>query len=190
MKKLYDAIEKYVCLSDTDISVIEQYFIKREIKKHEYFLKAGEVCKYFAFIEQGLFRHYINNEGQEETIYFSSENEFICDYESFIDKKASRKTIIALENSIIYAISYENMQQFYTKVQFGERFGRLLIEGIFTKAIKHIVSIHTDSAEERYLNFLKFYKHIQQRIPQYYIASFVGVTPQSLSRIRRKILIK
>jgi len=103
---------------------------------------------------------------------------------------ASNKSIIALENSVIYAIAYENMQQFYSKVQFGERFGRLLIEGIFTKAIKHIVSIHTDNAEERYLNFLKLYKHIQQRIPQYYIASFVGVTPQSLSRIRRIILNK
>jgi CRP-like cAMP-binding protein len=190
MKRLIDAIEKYVCLSDTDISVIEQLFIVREFKKHEYFLKAGEVCKYFAFVEQGLFRHFINIDGVEETIYFSAENEFICDHESFIDKMASNKSIIALENSVIYAIAYENMQQFYSKVQFGERFGRLLIEGIFTKAIKHIVSIHTDNAEERYLNFLKLYKHIQQRIPQYYIASFVGVTPQSLSRIRRIILNK
>jgi CRP-like cAMP-binding protein len=190
MSNLFKAIEKYVCLSDTDISVIEQLFIKKELKKHECFLKAGEICKDFAFIEQGLVRHYINNDGKENTFYFSAENDFVCDYGSFINKAASNKTIEALENTTIYSISYDNMQEFYGKVSTGERFGRLFIEDVFTKAVKHIISIHTDNAEQRYLNFLHLYKHIQQRIPQYYIASFVGVTPQSLSRVRRQLVNK
>jgi hypothetical protein len=72
----------------------------------------------------------------------------------------------------------------------GERFGRLFLEAIYSKMINHIISTHTDSAEQRYLNFMSAFRHIQQRIPQYYIASFVAVTPQSLSRIRRQLAKK
>ncbi|MGD8778839.1 MAG: Crp/Fnr family transcriptional regulator [Ignavibacteria bacterium] len=169
------------------IETIEKLFIKKELKKYECFLKGGEVCRNFAFVEQGLLRHCINDDGKEKIFYFSAENDFICDYESFIDKVISKKTIEAIEDTIIYSISYDNMQQFYAKVSFGDRFGHLFIEGVFTKAVKHIISLHTDNAEQRYLNFLHLYKHIQQRLPQYYIASFIGVTPQSLSRIRRKL---
>ncbi len=188
MQNLFNAIGKYVSLSDADISSIKQLFIKKEIKKNDCFLQAGEICKEFAFIEQGLFRHYINNDGKDETFYFSSENDFVCDYESFINRKISNKTIVALEDTVVYSISFSHMQLFYSNVSGGERFGRLYTEEIFTNAIKHILSVHTDSAEQRYLNFLKSYKHIQQRIPQYYIASFIGVTPQSLSRIRRQMV--
>jgi hypothetical protein len=82
------------------------------------------------------------------------------------------------------------MQLFYNKVSTGERFGRLYLEMIYNKVINHIISMHTDSAEQLYLKFLSSFKNIQKRIPQYYIASFVGVTPQSLSRIRRKLVRK
>lgn len=190
MQNLFKAIEKYVSLSDKDKYVMEQLFIKKKINSNDCFLQSGEVCREFAFIEQGLFRHYINNDGIEETFYFSSENNFVCDYDSFINKKISNKTIVALEDTVIYSISFSNLQLFYSRVSTGERFGRLYSEEIFTNAVKHILSIHTDSAEQRYLNFLNLYKHIQQRIPQYYIASFIGVTPQSLSRIRRQMVNK
>jgi CRP-like cAMP-binding protein len=190
MNKLIVAIGEYVSLSPEDILIIEQLFVKKELKAQDCFLNAGKQCKDFAFIETGLFRHYINHEGIEETYFFSSENEFVCDYDSFINKTVSDKNIQALEDTIIYSISYDNLQLFYSKVKNGERFGRLFLEQVFSRAIKHILSTHTDSAEQRYHNFLKQFKHLQQRIPQYYIASFVGVTPQSLSRIRRRMLLK
>ena len=188
MQQLIKSIKEYICLTDTDIFAIEQLFIRKEVKTNDYFFKTGEICKDFAFIEKGLFRHFIYNEGKEETFYFSAENDFVCDYESFINRIPSNKTIVALEDTIIYYLSYQRMQKFYTEVSTGERFGRLFLEEVFTKAIRHIISMHTDTAEQRYLNFLKLYKHIQQRIPQYYIASFVGVTPQSLSRIKRQLV--
>lgn len=187
MQNLLKAIQRYVTLSEADVSVIGQLFNKKEIKITGTLLKAGDICSEFIFIERGLFRHYINNDGKEETYYFSSENDFICDYESFVNRTVSNKTIVAIEDSVVYSVSFNQMQQFYSKVSTGERFGRLLTEEVFTNAIKHILSIHTDSAEQRYLDFLTRYRHIQQRIPQYYIASFIGVTPQSLSRIRRKL---
>jgi len=190
MQQLIESIRKYVSLTDTDISVIKQLFIRKEIKAGDYFLKTGKICKEFAFIEKGLFRHFTYNAEKEETFYFSAENNFVCDYGSFINGIPSNKGIVAMEDTIIWVLSYERMQTFYTDVSSGERFGRLFLEDVFTNAIRHIISMHTDTAGQRYLNFLKLYKHIQQRIPQYYIASFVGVTPQSLSRIRRQLVNK
>ncbi len=190
MEKLIKAFEKYIYLTDSDRIGIEHFFRKKELRVNDCFLQAGQTCKEFAFVEHGLLRHYINIDGNEETFYFSAENDFVCDYESFINRAASNKTIIALEDSVIYTISYDNLQLFYEKITEGEKFGRKLLEEIFTAAIKHIVTTFTQSAEDRYINFLSNFKHIQSRIPQYYIASFIGVTPQSLSRIRRKIAKK
>jgi CRP-like cAMP-binding protein len=187
MHNLIKAINNYVSLSNEDINIIEQLFVKKELKVNDCLLKAGEVCKEFVFIDNGLLRHCIINDGEEEIFYFSAEGDFVCDYESFINKATTKKSITAMENTTIYSISYSDIQLFYSKVTSGERFGRLFIEETFTKAIKHIISTHTDTAEQRYLNFMSSFKNIQQRIPQYYIASFVGVTPQSLSRIRRKL---
>ena len=187
MQNLIKAIKKYIVLSEKDINIIEQLFVKKELKVNDYLLKEGEVCKEFAYIEHGLFRHNIINDGKEETFYFSTECDFVCDYDSFINRTISKKSLIALEDTTIYSISYNNMQLFYNEVTSGERFGRLFIEETFNKAINHIISSYTDTAEQRYLNFMSSFKHIQQRIPQYYIASFVGVTPQSLSRIRRQL---
>lgn len=187
MQNLINAIKRFVILANDDICKIEKLFVKKELGKNEYFLQPAKVCNSFAFVEKGLLRHYINNDGEEETFYFSAENDFVCDYGSFIDRTPSIKSIVALESTTLFCISYENMQRFYTEVSSGERFGRLFLEGIFSKAINHIISTHKDNAEKRYLNFLSNFSHIQQRIPQYYIASFIGVTPQSLSRIRRQM---
>jgi CRP-like cAMP-binding protein len=191
MEKLIDAIKKYVELTDNDIELINNLFITKKLRKNESFITPGKPCDNFAFIEKGLFKHSIfDSEGQEKVIYFSSDNDFICDYESFISRQPSKKSITALEDTTIIYSTYSNMQVFYSKVSSGERFGRLFLENIFNKTINHIVSMHTDSAEQLYLNFLSMYKDIQNRIPQYYIASFVGVTPQSLSRIRRNLVQK
>ncbi len=134
-----------------------------------------------------MLRHYINDNGKELTIHFSEENTFVCDYNSFITQTKSEKTIEALENTELYVISFQHLQQFYKNIQFGDRFGRLLLEKVFISAVQHIISIHRDTVEQRYLNFIRTFKHLQQRIPQFYIASFIGVTPQSLSRIRRRL---
>jgi CRP-like cAMP-binding protein len=187
MQNLINAISAYVSLNNKDISIIEQLFAKKELKKNEYFLQPGKICNEFAFVDKGFLRHYISHEEAEETFYFSAENDFVCDYNSFIDRTPSIKYIAAIEHTTLYSISYINMQKFYSDVSTGERFGRLFLESIFSKAINHIISTHTDDAEQRYLNFLKSFSHIQQRIPQYYIASFIGVTPQSLSRIRKRM---
>lgn len=190
MQELIRAIQQYVSLNSGDIVLIEKLVSIRQLKKDEFLLKEGTICNDFAFISRGLLRHYVNNDAEEQTYFFSAENSFVCDYESFINRSPSVKNIVAMEDTILFSFSYNDMQAFYTGISTGERFGRLFLESIFRDVISHIISSYTDSARQRYLRFLSLYKHIEQRIPQYYIASFVGVTPQSLSRIRRDIAKK
>ncbi|MGN5955275.1 Crp/Fnr family transcriptional regulator [Sphingobacterium lactis] len=190
MEDLIDNIRNYIHLSEEETELIKKLFTEKSLKKGENILEQGKICKSLFFVSKGLLRQYINHEGKELTIHFNEENTFACDFDSFISQSPSEKTIEALEDTELNIISFENLQQFYAEINNGDRFGRLLLEKIFSSAIRHIISVHADTAEQRYLNFLHSFKHLQQRIPQLYIASFIGVTPQSLSRIRRRIARK
>lgn len=187
MNPLLQRISDYIKISKEEETLIETLFIKTMIKKDHCLVMEGSVCSKVSFIQSGLLKYTVINNGKEEIIHFSTDSEFVCDFESFISRKPSRKYIVALEESILFSISYKNLQKFYSAVLYGERFGRLLIEELFVKTVSHIISRHSDTPKQRYINFVKSFNHIQQRIPQYYIASFVGVTPESLSRIRRRI---
>src|SRR5512145_1190592 len=110
MQNLIHAIGSYVNLNNNDIDLIENLFEKRELKKNEYFLHPGRVCENFAFVNNGLLRHSISNDGDEKTIYFSAENDFVCDFQSFIDQTTSNKAIVAMENTTLYSVTYSNMQ--------------------------------------------------------------------------------
>jgi len=185
---LIEKIQSYIEIDEEDRRFIQSAFKQRGYAKGTHFLLAGDVCREAAFVERGVFRFYINLEGEEATYYFSAENEFICDYPSFLRVSASGKNIQALEASEVYAISHSDLQAFYRKVRFGERFGRLVAEEIFVDTIEQLSSFYQDKPEERYRNFVQRFPHLAKRLPQYYIASYVGIKPQSLSRIRRRFL--
>ncbi|MEP6628380.1 MAG: Crp/Fnr family transcriptional regulator [Ginsengibacter sp.] len=186
MQKLIHSMNQLVNLNSQDIEIVKDLFKKKKMCKGELFLKEGAVCGYLGFVHKGLLRHFINDDGEDVTYSFSMENDYVCDYESFISRLPSPKNIVAMENVSLCVISYQDLQTFYETTMSGERFGRLLLERIFSKAINHIISTHTHNAEQRYLNFLSSFPDIGQRVPQYYIASFIGVKPPSLSRIRKK----
>ncbi len=190
MQNLIKTINKYIDLSVRDIDTIKQLVTVKNLNEGDFFLKSGYICNEFAFVNKGLLSHNIYRNGLDETFFFSSSGEFVSEYESFIKRKKSKKNIIALEETTLYSFTRESMDMFYKNVTNGERFGRLLIEEVFTKATNHIIARQLEDAEQRYLNFHKSFGHIQQRIPQYLIASFIGVTPQSLSRIRRQLVKK
>ena len=187
MDLLLNKIRSYVPLTTKDEGVIRTLFHKKELKKGEHLLQAGNVCRYVIFIETGLVRYYVNNDGVEQTTYFNKENEFVCDNMSFLTQVASYVNIQALEDSTVWMISYSGIQQFYAEVTTGERFGRLAIEQVFVSAATQLISLYTDPPEIRYHQFVRNFPDIAQRIPQYYIASYVGIQPPSLSRIRKRI---
>ncbi|MDJ1503636.1 Crp/Fnr family transcriptional regulator [Xanthocytophaga agilis] len=187
MELLLKTIQQYIPLSLEDEAIISTLFRKQKLRKGEHLLEAGHVCKNIFFIDQGLVRYYASIDGEEKTVYFNKEGEFVCDYASFLPQQPSLTNIQALEASTIYTISHANMEVFYAQVKQGERFGRLAIGEVYVDAIKQISSLYNDPPELRYQTFFERFPDIAQRIPQYYIASYVGIKPQSLSRIRKRL---
>ena len=174
-------------LTQEDAEYIARLFKLKEIKKGDFFLADGQVCKHAGFIVKGLVRYYINHDGEEKTYEFGQENNFVCNYESFLPQIPSTKIIQALEDCEILQMSYTDLQLFYQSVSGAERFGRLVIEQVFVQLLQALSSLYTDTPENRYKKLLKEHPDLLQRVSQYHIASYVGVKPQSLSRIRKRI---
>ncbi len=187
IKKLISSIQSIIDLTQKEVECINELFKEKQIKKGDFFLAEGQVCKQVGFITKGLMRYYINHDGEDKTYAFAQETNFVCNNESFIPQTPSTKIIQALEDCEILQISYADLQTFYKSVTQGERFGRLVIEQVFIQTLKELSSFYIDTPEYRYERFIKQHPDLQQRISQYHIASYVGVKPQSLSRIRKRI---
>ena len=186
-EKLISNIKSIIDLTAKEVDCIDLLWKTKSIKKGDFFLAEGEVCKHAGFIVKGLMRYYINHDGEDKTYDFAQENNFICNYESFLPKTPSTKIIQALEDCEILQISYTDLQIFYNSIAQAERFGRIVIEQVFVHTLKDLSSFYTDTPEYRYDKFLKEHPDLQQRVSQYHIASYVGVKPQSISRIRKRI---
>ena len=187
-QNLIEKLRSYIEFNEEEEKFIGSVFKLKHFAKGEHFLLAGDVCREAAFIESGVFRFYINTDERDATYYFAAEKEFICDYPSFLGQRPSDRNIQALEPAEIYSISFDDLQRFYRKVVSGERFGRLIAEEIFVDSIQQLASFYADKPAVRYQNFVHRFPQLVQRLPQYYIASYVGIEPQSYSRIRRRFL--
>jgi len=187
MQTLINTIKTFIPLSGTEEALVADLFREIQLPKGSYFVKEGQVCKYVGFLQEGLLRYYINKDGQELTYEFARAGEFTCNYASFLDQSPSDENIQALENTSMLTISHNNLQVFYDKIAAGNKFGRLVVESIFVRAKHQIASLYSDPPDVRYLQFMDLYPDLQQRIPQYYISSYVGVKPPSLSRIRKRL---
>jgi CRP-like cAMP-binding protein len=187
MQTLIQTIKSFIPLTDKDEQLIATLFKEKKLDKGDYFVKEGNVCKYVGFIQQGLVRYFINKEGQELTYEFGKEGEFVSNYGSFLDQSISEENIQALEDATLLVIAYDDLQLFYNTIPAGNKFGRLVVESIFVRAKRQIASLYSEPPDVRYRQFLQLYPDLQQRIPQYYISSYVGVKPPSLSRIRKRL---
>lgn len=187
---LLHVIKSLININKDEEELISVLFKERSIKKGDFFLTEGQVCKQVGFITKGLMRYYINQDGEEKIYDFAQENDFISNYESFIPQAPSTKNIQAIEDCDILQLSLPDLQIFYKSIREGERFGRLVIEQVFIQTLQDLSSFYTETPEYRYGKFIRKHPDLQQRISQYHIASYVGVKPQSLSRIRKRILNK
>lgn len=183
---LIETIRHIVPLTEPDTSLIASLFQPYPMKKGDYFVHQGQVCQHVGFIHAGLLRYFVNQDGDEKIYDFGLENDFVCDYESFLPQWPCRRAIQAIEDSNLLVISSANLQRLFAQLTYGERFGRVAIEQIFVKTIGQLISLYTDAPEFRYQAFLETYPTLSTRITQYHIASYVGVKPQSLSRIRAR----
>jgi len=182
-------ISHLITLNSTEEDLVRQWFVPEVVPKGGFFLRPGEVSRKVAFVLQGVFHNFQSRDGQELTYYFGREQEFIGNYSSFLPARPAQRGIQALEDARLLSISYDNLQRFYGEVRQGERFGRLIAETLFVDVLDQLTSFYEETPEQRYARFMRTYPDLEQRIPQYYIASYVGVKPQSLSRIRGRAVL-
>ena len=170
----------------------ESYFTIKNVKKGELLLNIGEVCKHVYFINSGLVRcfYYSGSEQKEVTGQFFSDNRFLTDYYSFICQGPGNMGIEALEDSEIISIPRPGIYNMYDKYHSAERFGRLIAEQTFIEMHESIVGERTLSPEERYIKFIEERFSIFQRISLSMVASYLQITPEHLSRIRKKLASK
>lgn len=156
------------------------------LAKQDYFLRSGKINRYVGFLNKGLVRYFVLKDGEESTFEFTAEGDFVADYQSFNSKKASTQSIQAIEDCEFLVITYEDVQRIFTTTEHGNLIGRLIVEHRFDVMVRQLLAIYMQSHEERYKSFIANYADLAQRIPQYMIASYVGVKAPSLSRIRRR----
>jgi CRP-like cAMP-binding protein len=186
---LFTVIRHFIPLAPAEETLLAQLFVAEQVPKGGFFLRQGEVSRKVAFVVEGVFHNFRSRDGQEHSFYFGREREFIGDYSSFLPAQPAVHAIQALEPARLLTISYDNLQRLYRELEQGERFGRLVAEMLFVDVLGQLASFYEETPEERYARFVRLYPDLQQRIPQYYIASYVGVKPQSLSRIRSRAIL-
>ena len=192
---MYDLILKNISRFITLTPEEEQYFTSllkvKKLKKKQYLLQEGEINRYDYFVNKGCLRTYtIDEKGLEHIVQFSIEDWWTGDMYSFLTQTPGKYNIVAIEDSDLFCIDSEALELLYTKVPKFERFFRHLLQNAFVALQERILSGMSESAEERYLNFRKKYSEMDKRIPQNQIASFLGITPESLSRIRKQLMVK
>lgn len=152
---------------------------------HQVIFNNGEVFNYILFLSKGLVRtYYIAEDGRDTTFQLSEENNFAVDYSSFITRQPSKLTCETLEDSEIVLIPYLELQRLYECSPAFTQFGKVIAEWAFIRTYDRALSLLTESAQVRYDQLVKERPSLINRIPQYYLASYLGITPQSLSRIR------
>ena len=177
-------------VSTEEEQTLKEIFKPKLLKKKEFFLQEGQRNDKAAFIRKGLVRYYVIKNDEESTLEFTEEFEFIADFPSFATNGLSMQYIQAIEDCELLVTNYEGIQRIYNEFSNGNLIGRKVMEHRFSIMMKQLLSIYMHTSEQRYLHFLENYTNIAQRIPQYLIASYVGIKPQSLSRIRNKMAKK
>ena len=186
METLKKFIQNYTSLPTDEWKQIVECFEKRIIEKDEIVLQEGKICKNLYFVETGLLRFYINKDGNDITKFFTEAPYFFTSQASFNAQKPSTENIQAIEKSVVWQISYEQANDLY-KLKSWTDFARKIIQEVqfFTEEI--LEELQTETAETRYEKMLKNSPILLQRIPLKYLASYLGIAPQSLSRIRKKM---
>jgi CRP-like cAMP-binding protein len=186
--RIYENIHRRITLNDAEFEHFKTFLQFKSFKKKEFFLKSGDVSRQFAYVLKGCFRTYsIDKTGEEHILQFSLEDWWMNDAYSAFTQKPSALFIEALEDSDIYFIDNQDLEKLYAEIPKFERYFRILAQNRFIALQERINGELSASAEERYLDLLNRYPTLPQRVPQQYIASFLGIQPPSLSRIRKQL---
>jgi CRP-like cAMP-binding protein len=185
IEQIASYIGKFVKLSDEEVSIFSNSFKEVKIKKRQFIVQPNFTAKHRNYVLKGAFRAYVvADEGQDHTISFAIDDWWITDYNSYISQQPATMFVVALQDSIILQIDYDQEQELKKTNHKFETFFRIIAERGLAFQQRRIISNLTQTAEERYENFISKYPEIVQRLPQYALASYLGMTTQYLSKLR------
>ena len=178
-------------LGDAEINELQERAKVRRVKRRQLLLAEGDVCGHYTFVVEGCFKLYkIDDDGKEHNLQFAIENGWIADLGSFYKDTPSELYIEALENSVVLQLAKADMLHLFTHYPKFDRNFRVLVENAFIQMQKRVLQNISSTAEERYLDFLENHPQLFNRISNVQIASYIGVTPEFLSKIRKEIIQK
>jgi len=188
-KPFLDYINKYVNLTVEEETILLTRIDQRNYLKDQYISQQGDICKSVNFIISGCTKtFYMDAEGQEHIVMFSIEDWWTSDLGSFITQTPADFNVQSIENTELIQFTYENLEHLYTEVPKLERLFRKIVERAFVASQKRIIRNFSLTAKERYQIFKNTYPKIEQRVPQYMIASYLGITKEFLSKIKSQLI--
>jgi CRP-like cAMP-binding protein len=180
--------EKQVVLSDGDWEVFSSKLIREEFPKNHLLLRRGQTENYLSFVESGIIRLYIPKEENDLTFAFVFAGNFASAYDSFITQKPSSYAMETLTDTVLWRLTFKDLQVIYKETGVGNTLGRYASEELFLRKSRRELALLNETAEERYLNLFHEQPLLIEKIPLKHIASYIGITPQALSRIRKRII--
>ncbi len=186
MQLLKDYIQSQINIDEHDLETIVSCFKVRAVAKNKFVLKQGQIATDYFFVQSGSLRIYFNHGDKLITGWVALENDFFTELESMRNQTPSRFNIQAMEDTILLTIKHQVMEQLYSQFPKWQQFGRQLWEKAFLKVTEGYINFQTMTAEERYLTTMQ-QSDLLQRVPLKDLSSFLGITPNSLSRIRKNI---
>ncbi|MDT3404567.1 Crp/Fnr family transcriptional regulator [Mucilaginibacter terrae] len=184
-------ISEKVTLSEQDKALMSNYFVPKRLRKRQYLLQEGDVCKNITFVSKGLLRTYnVDDNGDEHMSVFGWEGWWISDFNSFLTGVPAMFNIDAIEDSEVLLLSRENYEAITLAIPVMDRYFRILYQNSIVTKERRLMSSVTDTAEEKYLRLSQSNPDMIERIPQNLIASYLGIAPETLSRIRKSLATK
>jgi len=178
---------RYVELSPTEIALFSSFLKITKVRKRQFIVQPGFVCRHKSYVLKGAFRGYlVDPEGKEHTLAFAIEDWWISDYSSLIYQEPATLFVEALEDSVLIQIDYEDQQTMLQQIPALEKFERIITQRSLAFHQKRLLSNLTKTAEQRYDEFMQNYAEISRRVPQYALASYLGFSTEYLSKIRNR----
>ncbi len=180
---------RYAELSPSELSFICEQYQEKQVAKGEYVLRKGEICRFEGFVLAGCFRVFtIDDQGNERALYFAAEDWWIMEIDSFINQTASALSVQAIEDSTILYITRTAKEQLYHDMPKVERLFRIMSQTAVAAWQRRLIRNHSMDAEQRYHHFITSYPEIARRLTNRHIASYLGITPEFVSKIRKRRL--
>lgn len=185
---LIDHFNSFLPLTEEEIAELGKRVKPREVRRRQFILSSGDVCKHYNFIVEGCFKMYkVDEAAKEHNLHFAVENQWITDVGSFHSEQPSQLYVEAIEPSSIIQISKQDLIYFYEHSIKFNRIFRVIVENEFVLLQNRLLQTISTSAEQRYLEFIDLYPNLFNRISNVQVASYLGITPEFLSNIRKKL---